>query len=462
MDRSRWIALLADALDDVDRWERAWPDLEPVPVDEAARSALNALTARLRDNYPFVHPSYAGQMLKPPHPVAWAAWAMAMTINPNNHALDGGPATAALEREAVAGIAAMLGLDPTSSLGHLTSSGTIANLEALWVARHESPGAIAFSASAHYTHGRMAEVLGMPSRCVGVDVDGTMRLDELERALAAGGVGTVVATAGTTGLGAIDDIDAIADLCSSHGVRLHVDAAYGGYFTLLAKREPPLVDAAGFAAIARADSVVIDPHKHGLQPYGCGCVLFRDASVGRHYKHDSPYTYFTSSELHLGEISLECSRAGAAAAALWTTMQAIPLTPHGGMGDRLAAGRRAALAWHAALEASDVLAPVAPPATDILAFAPVVRGRRMSAAEVSAASREVFERGMRHEEGYYLALLSIDAGAVMERWPELDATPGETLVVLRSTLMKPEHEAWWPVLHDRIEREVRAVLSCSS
>ncbi len=455
MDRSRWIALLTDALADVDRWERTWPDLAPVPIDEAARSALGALTERLRDNYPFGHPSYAGQMLKPPHPVAWAAWATAMVINPNNHALDGGPATAALEREAVAGIAAMLGVDPSTSLGHLTSSGTIANLEALWVARHETPGAIAYSEAAHYTHGRMAEVLGMSTRRVPADADGTMRVDALAAALAGGDIGTVVATAGTTGLGAVDDLSAIADLCAEHGVRMHVDAAYGGYFALLAQRTPPLVDRARFEAIARADSVVIDPHKHGLQPYGCGCVLFRDASVGRHYRHDSPYTYFTSADLHLGEISLECSRAGASAAALWTTMQAIPLVPHGAMGDRLAAGRRAALGWHAALEASDVLAPVTVPATDILAFAPIARGRRTTAAELSALSREVFERGMRRDEGYYLALLSIEARTVLDRWPELDAAPDEPVVVLRSALMKPEHESWWPMLHERIEREVR-------
>ena len=67
--------------------------------------------------------------------------------------------------------------------------------------------------------------------------------------------------------------------------------------------------------------MVIDPHKHGLQPYGCGAVLFRDPGVAQHYLHDSPYTYFTSDDLHLGEISLECSRAGAAAAALWLTLR---------------------------------------------------------------------------------------------------------------------------------------------
>ena len=118
-------------------------------------------------------------------------------------------------------------------------------------------------------------------------------------------------------------------------MRVHVDAAYGGFFTLLA-RLAPLVDRAPFKAIADADSVVVDPHKHGLQPYGCGAVLFRDPAVGRLYKHDSPYTYFTSGDLHLGEISLECSRAGAAAAALWLTLRALDLAPI------LAAGVRAA------------------------------------------------------------------------------------------------------------------------
>src|SRR5205085_10427870 len=131
------------------------------------------------------------------------------------------------------------------------------------------------------------------------------------------------------------------------GVRLHVDAAYGGFFTVLINRGQtpgggltPLVEEAPFGAVAQCDSVVVDPHKHGLQPYGCGAVLFADPAVGRLYKHDSPYTYFTSGDLHLGEISLECSRAGAAAGALWLTLQAIPLDA-GGLGAIMAAGLRA-------------------------------------------------------------------------------------------------------------------------
>src|SRR5690606_36274002 len=85
-------------------------------------------------NCPFFHPRYAGQMLKPPHPVAVAAYAAALRINPNNHALDGGPPTGAMEKEVAADLAAMFGL-PDDALGHLTGGGTVANLEALWVAR---------------------------------------------------------------------------------------------------------------------------------------------------------------------------------------------------------------------------------------------------------------------------------------------------------------------------------------
>ena len=93
---------------------------------------LRATAVRLRDNYPYFHPLYAGQMLKPPHPVARLAYALAMLINPNNHALDGGRATSAMEKEAVAEIAAMFGWQ--NFLGHLCGGGTMANLEALWIA----------------------------------------------------------------------------------------------------------------------------------------------------------------------------------------------------------------------------------------------------------------------------------------------------------------------------------------
>src|SRR5450755_3515825 len=167
MNEREFRALIDRGMDGVAAWESRWPAFETdpalgVPFEQAA-AAIDELAVRLRDNYPFFHPCYAGQMLKPPHPVALAAYAMTARINPNNHALDGGPATAALECEAVAQIATMFGYDG-DHLGHLTSSGTFANLEALWVASRLKPGtAVAHSAEAHYTHARMCDVLGVPS-----------------------------------------------------------------------------------------------------------------------------------------------------------------------------------------------------------------------------------------------------------------------------------------------------------
>src|SRR3989449_5967501 len=119
---------------------------------ERVAEVLNATAERLRDNYPYFHPLYAGQMLKPPHAVARLAYALAMWINPNNHALDGGRATSAMEKEAVAGIAAMFGWK--NFLGHLCGGGTVANLETLWVAGPlRADREIVARREAHYTHG---------------------------------------------------------------------------------------------------------------------------------------------------------------------------------------------------------------------------------------------------------------------------------------------------------------------
>jgi glutamate/tyrosine decarboxylase-like PLP-dependent enzyme len=440
-------------------WEARFGPYEPHPASapDAGRlaAAWDAFVARMDDHYPFFHPRYAGQMLKPPHPVAVAGYLAAMLVNPNNHALDGGPGTSALEVEVVEQLAAMFGL-PAPALGHLTSSGTIANLEALWVARELHPGRrVVHCTEAHSTHGRMCQVLGVEATAVPAGPDGRIDLDAVEAECARGDVGTVVLTPGTTGVGAVDRIDEALALRERHGVRLHVDAAYGGFFALLAAGEQPLVDPAPFRAIARCDSVVVDPHKHGLQPYGCGAVLFADPSVGRLYGHDSPYTYFTSGELHLGEISLECSRAGAAAAALWLTLQALPLTPDDGLGAVLAAGRRAALAWARRLRDSDALALHLQPELDIVTCLPAAS----SLSAVDAASAAVLRAGMEDpDDPVFLSVLRVGADALAARHPGLEVD-ADGARVLRSVLMKPEHEQAVDWLHGRVEDLARAALA---
>ena len=317
--------LLRTALDRLERGFNSLPAVDEAPPGMGRMDqVLQEVAGRLQDNYPFFHPLYAGQMLKPPHPLARLAYALALWINPNNHALDGGRATSAMEKEAVAELARMFGW--RAHLGHLTSGGTMANLEALWVAGQLHPGKkILASQQAHYTHQRISHVLRLQFESVACDRAGRLDLGALQNRLGGGDIGTVVATCGTTATGAVDPLPELLELRSRHGFRLHVDAAYGGYFGLVDNLQATTRQA--YDRLGEADSIVIDPHKHGLQPYGCGCVLFADPSVGRFYKHDSPYTYFTSSELHLGEISLECSRPGASAAALWATQRLLPLDP---------------------------------------------------------------------------------------------------------------------------------------
>lgn len=450
---------LAHAVALVRAWEDRWGAVEPHPALVISATDAEKLLAlyveRLHDNYPFFHPRYAGQMLKPPHPIAVAGYLAAMLINPNNHALDGGPATGEMEKEVVRELASLFDL-PENALGHLTTSGTIANLEALWIGREIHPDKrVLISDQAHYTHARMGELLRIRVDAVPSDPFGRMRAEAVEDALRKGDVGTVVATAGTTGLGAVDPIADLAELTSQYGARLHVDAAYGGFYRLLAL-EPDALQAETtrhLLAMRGADSVVVDPHKHGLQPYGCGCVLFRDAAVGRFYKHDSPYTYFTSDALHLGEISLECSRAGAAAGALWLTLQALPLSVDG-LGAALSACRRAALDFHERLSASDVLRPVLRPELDIVAF--FLRHAR-SAAAVDELSAELMRKGMSDSTNpVFLSLLRLDPHLI--GYAAEDARP---VRVLRSVLMKPEHEGWTHRLIERIELLAHAVMDAS-
>jgi len=403
-------------------------------------SVLAEVAARLGDNYPYFHPLYAGQMLKPPHPVARATYALAMSINPNNHALDGGRASSHMEIEAVREIAGMFGWK--EHLGHLTSGGTFANLEALWVAGQLAPGkTVVASEQAHYTHSRISAVLKLPFQSIPIDARGRMNTAALEAALQKGDIGTVVVTTGTTALGAVDPLDEVLALRERYSFRIHVDAAYGGYFKLASNLDQDAARA--YARIVEADSIVVDPHKHGLQPYGCGCILFRDPRVGRFYKHDSPYTYFTSSELHLGEISLECSRAGASAVALWATQKLLPLVPGGEFATGLDRSRHAAQSLFSRIGSDPRFIPGPRPQLDIVVWALSAH----SLAESSRLAQQVFDRAA--QENLHLALVHLPVAFFgVEHWP--GAKADDKVTCLRSVLMKPEHDDWIPQIWERL------------
>jgi glutamate/tyrosine decarboxylase-like PLP-dependent enzyme len=336
-----------------------------------------------------------------------------------------------MEKEAVADIARMFGWE--THLGHLAGGGTMANLEALWIAGQLRPGeAVVASTQAHYTHQRISGVLQLPFESLTCDRFARLDLAALEDRLKRGGVGTVVATLGTTAVGSVDPLPEILSLRDRYGFRLHADCAYGGYFTLASNLAPDV--RAAFDRIGEVDSIVIDPHKHGLQPYGCGCVLFRDPAAGRFYKHDSPYTYFSSSELHLGEISLECSRPGAAAVALWATQRLLPLVPDGEFAGMLTDCRKAALELHRQLAADSRFVVAVPPDLDIVVWA--VKAETVSRS--SELARRIFAESAR--QGLHLALADLPARFF---WPENSAlAPGATVVSLRSVVMKAVQSGW--------------------
>jgi glutamate/tyrosine decarboxylase-like PLP-dependent enzyme len=450
--------MMDEYLEAVERWRSSMPGFEQDGTQQVSEETLKSVFSeyfeRVVECYPFFSPLYAGQMVKPPHPVATLAYMAAMHINPNNHALDGGPATSSMEVEAVEQIAQMF--EMPQFLGHLSASGTIANLEALWIARCLHPDkAIAFSRQCHYTHPRLCEVIGAQGVEIENDECGRLDLADLETKLEKHNIGTVVATVGTTGLGALDPAHELVRMKSKYGFRVHADAAYGGFFRLLAGGDEPLVDAEPFKALKDCDSIVIDPHKHGLQPYGCGCVLFSDPSVGRFHKHDSPYTYFTSKELHLGEISLECSRAGAAAAALWVTLKCLPLASDKGFGPILAKCRQAALKFHRLIEEGKEFEAVVEPELDIVAYFP--RPADLKASGVTELSNRLFEAAMNDtERPLYVARMKISPPLLGDRFGDSFWDAPE-VTVLRSVLMKPEHLEYAEQIYRRLAGHLRKI-----
>jgi aromatic-L-amino-acid/L-tryptophan decarboxylase len=233
----------------------------------------------------------------------------------------GTEAASHVERQAVRWVGELVGFPGTG--GACTSGGMLSNLTALAAARERAlpgsrrrgisgtPAAIYCSSEAHYSVVRAAEVLGLGSdgvRSIPIDGNRRMRPDDLAAALDADrGAGVTpiacIASAGTTLTGAVDPIGALADACSSRGVWLHVDGAYG----LPAAATP----SAGhlFAGLDRADSVSVDAHKWLYLPKACGVVLVRDASVlVEAFAHDESYMLHDENERHAVDTTLEYSR----------------------------------------------------------------------------------------------------------------------------------------------------------
>ena len=196
------------------------------------------------------------------------------------------------ERAALRWLADIVGL-PAGAHGAFVSGGSMANLSALVVARDAAqqqrgalPTTLIAGANAHSSVASAARVMGCRFVPLG-NPDGRLTAKPIVKALRhmdANDVVAVVATAGATNTGAVDDLSEIARICRKHGIWLHVDAAYGGA-ALLSSRSR-----SAFAGIEYADSVTIDPHKWLFTPFDCGAVIYREPTLARaSHTQTAPY-----------------------------------------------------------------------------------------------------------------------------------------------------------------------------
>ena len=174
--------------------------------------------------------------------------------------------------------------------------------------------------------------------------------------------------------------------------------------------------------------------------------------MGRFYRHDSPYTYFTSSDLHLGEISLECSRAGASAVALWATQQLLPLNKEGEFARGLDSSRTAAMALQQRICADHRFVSPFAPELDILVWAV----RAGSVAASSQLAQAIFAAAARAD--LHLALAQLPTGFFPAgSWP--DQQQHASITCLRSVLMKPLHLDWLDAIWSRLSQATAEVLA---
>ena len=544
---------------------------------------LMGLLAELKRDVPFFSGRYKGHMVGEQTIASQIGWFATMLYNPNNIALEIAPVTTRLELEVAAQLARMIGYDPTRSWGHLTSGGTTANFEALWLAREvrylpvaaagaaaelglalwarlpggrtaplaELPlwellnvdnesaldlwdrlwrsappadvqravanhslaaigyqeysrrlaldygdplaaGVVLVSATAHYSWEKIVRALGIgSSQLVHVPLDRSFRMDpdalwEQVAALASRRrpILGLVSVCGSTEESAVDRLDRALEVRARAEAELgatfhiHSDACYGGYSAAVLRRADGTPRSAAeirrsvgadwpseewveaMAALGRADSVSVDPHKMGYVPYAAGAILVRDRRTRHLVAIDPPYLTpvehpGAEGERFLGRYILEGSKPGAAAAAVWLSHKVIPPDErgYGYLVERTVAGARR---LHAALAAAD-LSPfraVVLPLPDInivcyllchpsLTTLPAVNAfneqvyAHMSMARADQAPEYIITRTRLRSPAYDGAIDPVLGALGVGSVEEWKASGPEGLLVLRSTVMDP-------------------------
>ena len=531
---------------------------------------LNELLGRLKADCPFHSPRYAGHMIAEQTLPSIAGYFAAMLYNPNNVAYESAPVTLQLELEAATMISRMLGHEE-GSWSHLTSGGTMANFEALWMARsvqylpfilddirvshgqhsegarlgappretleafakmyREHPisgellasphnvaeygvgaveakvgsrGVILVPETHHYCFSKAMDLLGLGrSQLVRVKVDSDFRMDVADLDAKLDGLEAqgrhalmVVAVVGATEEGAVDPVDRIVALRQTReaaGKRsfwLHADAAYGGYLRTVILPErlglgEPWADVRihgedrrlplqlpehgacdALAALGECDSITVDPHKLGYVPYPAGAISFRTRAVKPLARQQAPYLEEHAARVQddetsnqIGVFTLEGSKPGAAAAAVWLSHQVISLDA-AGHGALVQQTIRNACELHALLETyedEEVRAvPLCAPGSNIVCYA--FRPKRdASLEEINRLNKALYERFSMasanktvYEQRYFVSRTTIEpsryttetvANFLERLGVSAEEYESQGVFMLRSVLMNPWYGA---------------------
>ncbi len=268
--------------------------------------------ARSKDHH-FGDGHVISSMCTKPLDIAAEAHSMFIESNLGNAGLY--PGTLDLEKQVVAAIGQLLGADENIA-GGVVSGGTEANITALWMARNiTKKKKVVFPASAHFSFHKACDILAMEPVMVPMGPDYAMDIDRLSSVLG-DDVAAVVGIAGTTELGAVDDIRAISEILPEKTF-LHVDAAFGGFvlpFLRELGHKTPDFD----FSVPGVSSIAADPHKMGMATVPSGALLVRDREWFRTIHKDAPYLDM------LGQLSaLSGTRCSAAVAASYAAMRAL-------------------------------------------------------------------------------------------------------------------------------------------
>lgn len=461
-------------LDHQNNWRKSHftedPSLYPAVNEKSNKleEELKAFLKRSEKHLPFFHPRYAAQMAKDPGIPTILGYLTFMLSNPNNHAYEGGPVTTEMEMEVIDQMLKFTGFN--SGWGHLSSGGSLANIEALWAARDFYPdGTVYFSEVSHYSWKRICSILRINKfKEIAVDSNLRMNLNLMEDELKKNGAMFVMANLGSTGAGSVDDIKSILELKNKYGFHLHVDAAYGGFVRSAILDEnfnlkPYNIDMFlseyvydQLKVLEQADSLTIDPHKHGLISYGAGAVLYKNEELRDIVLNTAPYTYHKQDKPNIGMFSLEGSRPGAMAAACWLTYKVMPLNETG-TGEIIKNALAASKKFYELMEGTSPYKNLNFPDLDINCFFKESPNKKLS--ELNANTKELYSKFSVEAEkpGFILSKFVIPKHIAKIVLPDYDIDD-ENLSAMRIVFMKH-----WGALNDyyyvrELVEELKSVL----